>query len=124
MSKQVPGNSAALREALETVRDAHYVGEDNNGDAYEGFNVEADDGTGRPLICVVEEALEKPPRACDVMSQEALTKVVTNGIVASIESRPDLTIVGAKALIEVVVSSAIKCAYDTQLVSTKEGEAK
>ena len=59
------GDSSELRKALETVRDAHYVGCDNNGDAYEGFHVEADDGTGRPLICVVESALEKPPRNCD-----------------------------------------------------------
>ena len=36
------GDMAKLREALE------------------------DDGTGRPLICVVEDALSAPPRNCDV----------------------------------------------------------
>lgn len=58
-------NSAAIRQALETVRNCHTVGTDSNGDDYETFGVEADDGTGRPLICVVESALEKPPRNCD-----------------------------------------------------------
>lgn len=114
-------NMKAMRDALETVRDAHYVGEDNNGDGYEGFNVEADDGTGRPLICVVEEALEEPPRACDVMSQEDLTNVVTSGFLKSLEARPEFNIVGAKALVEAAISAAIKCAYDTQLVVKKEG---
>ena len=66
--KSVPAmNNAALREALEIVRDAHYVETDNNGDDYEGFCVEADDGTGRPLICVVESALDKPARNCDLL---------------------------------------------------------
>ena len=63
--KRPYGDMAEIRSALEKVRDAHYVKEDNNGDQYEGFNVEADDGTGRPLIVVVESALEKKPRNCD-----------------------------------------------------------
>ena len=58
-------NVAELRKALEIVRDAHYVETDNNGDSYEGFCVEADDGTGRPIICVVESALGNPYRNCD-----------------------------------------------------------
>lgn len=48
--------NAKLREALEMVRDAHYTKE-ADGELYEGFEVEADDGTGRPLICIVEDAL-------------------------------------------------------------------
>ena len=112
----------AMREALETVRDAHYVGEDNNGDAYEGFNVEADDGTGRPLICVVEEALEKPPRACDVMSQEDLTEVVISGFMKSLGIGPENQLVSE--LTVAAISAAIKCAYDTQLVSKGEEGAK
>lgn len=58
------GNTAKLRTALETVRDAHFVREENGEDC-EGFDVEADDGTGRPLICVVEDALAGPARNCD-----------------------------------------------------------
>ena len=38
---------------------------EENGEDCEGFDVEADDGTGRPLICVVEDALAAPPRNCD-----------------------------------------------------------
>ena len=48
--------AAKLREALEMVRDAHYTKE-VEGELCEGFEVEVDDGTGRPLICVVEAAL-------------------------------------------------------------------
>ena len=48
--------AAKLREALKMVRDAHYTKE-VEGELYEGFEVEVDDGTGRPLICVVEAAL-------------------------------------------------------------------
>ena len=59
------GDCAKLREALEMVRDAHYTKE-VGGELYEGFEVEADDGTGRPLICIVENALSAPPRNCDV----------------------------------------------------------
>lgn len=58
------GNVTKLREALRMVRDAHYTKE-VEGELYEGFEVEADDGTGRPLICVVEDALAAPPRNCD-----------------------------------------------------------
>ena len=58
------GNAAKLREALEMVCDAHYTKE-VGGELYEGFEVEVDDGTGRPLICVVKNALAAPPRNCD-----------------------------------------------------------
>lgn len=67
------GNIAKMREALETVRDAHFVREENDEDT-EGFEVEADDGTGRPLICVVEDALTAPVRNCDVGTAEEQAK--------------------------------------------------
>lgn len=54
-------NNAALRDALEQVKNAHHTDDES-----EWFDIEADDGTGRPLICVVENALESPPRQCDV----------------------------------------------------------
>ena len=59
------GDCAKLREALEMVCDAHYTKE-VGGELYEGFEVEVDDGTGRPLICVVKDALSAPPRNCDL----------------------------------------------------------
>lgn len=58
-----------MRDALVAVRDANYVREENGEDC-EGFNVVADDGTGRPLIAVVEEALAEPPRNCDALSAD------------------------------------------------------
>ena len=64
------GDCAKLREALEMVRDAHYTKE-VEGELCEGFEVEADDGTGRPLICVVEDALAAPPRNCDIYNNES-----------------------------------------------------
>ena len=81
-------NSAAIRQALETVRDCHSVGTDNNGYDYETFSVETDDGTGRPLICVVESALEKPPRNCDrfntgdvkMDAQHAMEAILDEGV--------------------------------------------
>lgn len=81
-------NSAAIRQALETVRDCHTVGTDSNGDDYETFSIEADDGTGRPLICVVESALEKPPRNCDrfntgdvkMDAQHAMEAILKEGV--------------------------------------------
>ena len=64
------GDCAKLREALEMVCDAHYTKE-VGGELYEGFEVEVDDGTGRPLICVVKNALAAPPRNCDIVPIEA-----------------------------------------------------
>ena len=69
----------------------------------------------------VNAALAKSPRVCDVMSEEDLTNVVTSGFLKSLEARPEFNIVGAKALAEAAISAAIKCAYDTQLVSKTEG---
>lgn len=63
-----------------------------------------------------------PPRACDVMSQEDLTKVVTDGILHSLETRPDLNIIGAEDLVKVIIATTIKCAYDTELRTTKKDQ--
>lgn len=72
------------------------------------------------LIEKCNEALSAPPRACDVMSKEDLTKVVTNALRHSLAKIPEFTIDWAKSLFEVVAASAIECAYDTQLVIKKE----
>ena len=66
----------------------------------------------------MESALAAPPRACDVMSKEDLTKVVTNALRHSLAKTPEFT--WAESLVEAVVASAIKCAYDTQLASKEE----
>ena len=68
--KRERGDCAKMREALKMVRDAHYTKE-VKGELCEGFEVEADDGTGRPLICVVEDALAAPPRNCDAYNNES-----------------------------------------------------
>ena len=72
------------------------------------------------LIEKCNEALSAPPRACDVMSKEDLTKVVTNAMSHALAKIPEFTIDWAKPLFEVVVASAIECAYDTQLGIKKE----
>ena len=64
-------------------------------------------------------ALAKPYRACDVMSQEDLTKVVISGFMKSLGIGPENQLVSQ--LVEAAISAAIKCAYDTQLV-VKKGE--
>lgn len=67
-------------------------------------------------------ALAKPPRACDVMSQEDLTKVVISGFMKSLGIGPENQLVSQLA--EAAISAAIKCAYDTQLVSKEVEGAK
>lgn len=116
------GNTAALREALEViVRDA-IAAEEELGSEY---GADTDPwGYIADMKDTARLAIAAKPRACDLMSEEALTKGITNGIVSAIESRPELNVVGARVLIEVAVASAISCAYNTQLISTKEGEAK
>lgn len=119
------GNSAALRETLEHCRNcAQMIPQFVQGSRPERSSLDAVARYANAIVGEVKAALSVPPRACDIMSEADLSKVVTSGIVASIEPRPDLNTVGAKTLIEIAVASAIKCAYDTQLVSTKEGEAK
>lgn len=65
-------------------------------------------------------ALAKPPRACDLMTEEELSRVVSRNIVASVSSRPELNEEWIKSLVGAAVIAAIKCAYDTQLKSSKE----
>ena len=71
---------------------------------------------------IVEAALAKPPRACDVMSQEDLTRTVISGFKKSLGIGQENQLVSQLA--EAAISAAIKCAYDTQLVSKVEGGAK
>lgn len=68
-----------------------------------------------------KHALSAPPRACDVMSEDDLTKVVTDSFMKSLETRPEFNIGGIKTMVIAAISAAIKCAYDTQLVSKTEG---
>lgn len=65
-------------------------------------------------------ALAKPPRACDLMTEEELSRVVSRSIVASVSARPELNEEWIKSLVGAAVTAAIKCAYDTQLKSSKE----
>ena len=65
-------------------------------------------------------ALAKPPRACDLMTEEELSRVVSWYIVASVSSRPELNEEWIKSLLDAVVTAAIKCAYDAQLKSSSE----
>lgn len=119
------GNVAKLREALEHCRNcAQMIPQFVQGSRPERSSLDAAARYANAIVGEVKAALSVPPRACDIMSEADLSKVVTSGIVASIEPRPELNTVGAKTLIEIAVASAIKCAYDTQLVSTKEGVAK
>lgn len=70
------------------------------------------------LVEKCNEALSAPPRACDVMSQEDLTKVVISGFMKSLGIGPENQLVSRLA--EAAISAAVKCAYDTQLVSMGE----
>ena len=72
------------------------------------------------IIEKCDEALSAPPRACDVMSQEDLTKVVISGFIKSLGIGPENQLVSE--LTVAAISAAIKCAYDTQLVVKKGGE--
>lgn len=59
------------------------------------------------------------PRACDVMKAKDLIDVVKRGVMASIEPTIDgegVSQMDAKSIVDVIVSTAIKCAYDTNLV--------
>ena len=100
----------AMRDALAKVKEwmAHRI-------ATGGFEFSATFPT--MLEDVVLPALAKPPRACDVMSQEDLTRVVINGFMKSLGQENQL----ASELVRAAISAAVKCAYDTQLVSKGEG---
>ena len=108
-------NMKAMREALAGLIDGICFHCDLSEDCK---------GTPCEKMQKAKAALAKPPRACDVMSQEDLTRVVIRGFMKLLEARPEFNIVGAKALVEATISAAIKCAYDTQLVSKVEGGAE
>lgn len=72
------------------------------------------------LFDIADAALASPPRACDLMTEEELARVVSRSIVASVSSRPELNEEWIKSLVDAAVTAAIKCAYDTQLKSSKE----
>ena len=80
------------------------------------------DAAGYEINDIIDAALAKPPRACDVMSQEDLTRVVISGFIKSLGIGPENQLVSQLA--EAAISAAIKCAYDTQLVSKGEGGEK
>ena len=102
------GNAAAMREALEHVE--KLAREFAAGNYYVS-------GFPKMLLDAIRPALAAPPRACDIMPEENLIKVVSSGIMQSITSRPEFNFEELKALVEAVAASAIKCAYDTQLIS-------
>lgn len=120
------GNTAALREALEViVRDA-IAAEEELGSEY---GADTDPwGYIADMKDTARLAIAAKPRACDLMSEEDLTKVATNGIVSSVLEMPELKYIGEGirkligAIVMAAVASAIKCAYDTQHVSKKEEE--
>lgn len=59
------------------------------------------------------------PRACDTMKAKDLIDVVRRGVMTSIEptiNGEGVSQMDAKSLVDVIVSTAIKCAYDTNLV--------
>ena len=105
------GNAAALRE---TLSDACYA----------MFNfLKAQNGGYEEMANALDKAkaaLAKPPRACDLMTEEELSRVVSRSIVASVSSRPELNEEWIKSLVGAAATAAIKCAYDTQLKSSKE----
>lgn len=79
-------------------------------------------GCMRTVATACRSALSAPPRACDVMSQEDLTKVVISGFMKSLGIGQENQIVSQ--LVEAAISAAVKCAYDTQLVSKGEEGVK
>ena len=109
--KQV-GDAAKLREALEKVRDAHYT-QEVGGEMCEGFEVEADDGTGRPLICIVENALAAPPRNCDVHTADELKAIFKSELASELPIANE----HAKNLVTITAMGVV----DTLFATTKKG---
>lgn len=111
-------NNAALRDVLESIKDSIECVLQTI--STRDIDSEAIEGWCNATIKRINEALATPPRACDLMSEEELTKVVTNGVMASIQNSPNLSIVGGEKLVEILIATAIKSAYDTQLKSKTE----
>lgn len=111
-------NNASLRDVLESIKDSiecvlHTI-------STRDIDSEAIEGWCNATIKRINEALAAPPRACDLMSEEELTNVVTNGVMAQIQNNPNINIVGGEKLVECLIATAIGCAYDTQLKSKNE----
>lgn len=117
-------NMKAMREALENCANMGEQIDYQLGSSDETVYAFRDERClGHNISECARAALAKPPRACDVMSQEDLTKVVISGFMKSLGSLgigPENQLVSQLA--EAAISAAIKCAYDTQLVVKKGGE--
>lgn len=110
-SSQDAGNEAAIREALSDIIDR--IDQWRNDGSIEHWQYSQ-------LFDIADAALASSPRACDLMTEEELSRVVSRAIVASVSSRPELNEEWIKSLVGAAVTAAIKCAYDTQLKSSKE----
>ena len=104
----------AMRDALVQIIHLTLDTDDDEGVAW-------NEAISEKVRWLANEVIDMPPRACDVMSEEDLTKVVISGFMKSMESHPEFYNVGPKTLIEVAVTVAIKCAYDTKLASKEKG---
>lgn len=115
-------NMKAMREALENCANMGEQIDYQLGSSDETVYAFRDERClGHNISECARAALAKPPRACDVMSQEDLTKVVISGFMKSLGIGPENQLVSE--LTVAAISAAIKCAYDTQLV-VKKGGAK
>lgn len=67
--------------------------------------------------------LHEKTRACDVMKEGDLIDVVKRGVMPSLEptiNGEGVSQMDAKYLVDILVSTAIKCAYDTHLVAIEK----
>lgn len=110
-SSQDAGNAAAMREALSDIIDR--INQWRNDGSIEHWQYSQ-------LFDIADDALASSPRACDLMTEEELSRVVSRSIVASVSARPELNEECIKSLAVAAVTAAIKCAYDTELKSNKE----
>ena len=107
MATGIPGNAAAMREALIYVRDLMRRVKD--GDKVSSI----------AFLGVVEHALAAPPRACDVLAKEQLA----NDIIKAIdEGVPGWSKIGEleKSLAYAVVNATVNAAYSTAVAKTDE----
>lgn len=111
---KMENNMKAMREAIDGIKNtansaltALSIGNDTSSFLWN-------------IIRQCDTALASSPRACDLMTEEELSRVVSRSIVASVSSRPELNEEWIKSLVGAAVTAAIKSAYDTQLKSNKE----
>lgn len=106
-STKVVGNNVKLRKAYEF--------------AEEFLRDYGTDWKLHNILCdMLKSALAEPPRACDLMTEEELSQVVSRSIVASVSSRPELNEEWIKSLVGAAATAAIKCAYYTKPKSSKK----